>query len=84
MAVGRAVLPFPSLFVLDHVLAVLHRDGEFLEAAAGAPLRDVLWLRFHYLKMSVNLLLLENTVPGAFSVVSNVHEIECMLMLSVK
>ncbi|WVZ73229.1 hypothetical protein U9M48_021563 [Paspalum notatum var. saurae] len=32
---------------LDQVLGVLRRDGEFLQAAAGAPLlRDVLWLRF--------------------------------------
>ncbi|KAM0882122.1 hypothetical protein ACQ4PT_032567 [Festuca glaucescens] len=31
---------------LDQVLGVLRRDGEFLQAAAGGPLRDVLWLRF--------------------------------------
>ncbi|CAL4885876.1 unnamed protein product [Urochloa decumbens] len=31
---------------LDQVLGVLRRDGEFLQAAAGAPLRDVFWLRF--------------------------------------
>lgn len=31
---------------LDQVLGVLRRDSEFLQAAAGAPLRDVLWLRF--------------------------------------
>ncbi|TVU27799.1 hypothetical protein EJB05_19300 [Eragrostis curvula] len=31
---------------LDQVLGVLRRDGEFLQAAAGAPLRDALWLRF--------------------------------------
>ncbi|CAN6233023.1 unnamed protein product [Urochloa humidicola] len=31
---------------LDQVLGVLRRDGEFLQAAAGAQLRDVFWLRF--------------------------------------
>lgn len=31
---------------LDQVLGVLRRDGEFLQAAAGPPLRDVFWLRF--------------------------------------
>ncbi|CAL4967527.1 unnamed protein product [Urochloa decumbens] len=31
---------------LDQVLGVLRRDSEFLQAAAGAPLRDVFWLRF--------------------------------------
>ncbi|XP_015689552.2 protein ACTIVITY OF BC1 COMPLEX KINASE 3, chloroplastic [Oryza brachyantha] len=31
---------------LDQVLGVLRRDGEFLQAAAGAPLRDIFWLRF--------------------------------------
>lgn len=31
---------------LDLVLGVLRRDGEFLQAAAGASLRDVFWLRF--------------------------------------
>lgn len=31
---------------LDQVLGVLRRDGEFVQAAAGAPLRDVFWLRF--------------------------------------
>ena len=31
---------------LDQVLGVLRRDGEFLQAAAGASLRDVFWLRF--------------------------------------
>ncbi|CAM0942834.1 unnamed protein product [Alopecurus aequalis] len=31
---------------LDQVLGVLRRDGEFLQAAAGGPLRDALWLRF--------------------------------------
>lgn len=31
---------------LDQVLGVLRRDGEFLQAAAGGSLRDVLWLRF--------------------------------------
>ncbi|KAM0826765.1 hypothetical protein ACQ4PT_068652 [Festuca glaucescens] len=31
---------------LDQVLGVLRRDGEFLQAAAGCPLRDALWLRF--------------------------------------
>jgi hypothetical protein len=28
------------------VLGVLRRDGEFLQATASAPLRDVFWLRF--------------------------------------
>lgn len=31
---------------LDQVLGVLRRDGEFLQAAAGGSLGDVLWLRF--------------------------------------
>lgn len=31
---------------LDQVLGVLRRDGEFVQAAVGAPLRDVFWLRF--------------------------------------
>uniref|UniRef100_A0ACD5Z4V2 Uncharacterized protein n=1 Tax=Avena sativa TaxID=4498 RepID=A0ACD5Z4V2_AVESA len=31
---------------LDQVLGVLRRDGEFLHATAGGPLRDALWLRF--------------------------------------
>ncbi|VAI51082.1 unnamed protein product [Triticum turgidum subsp. durum] len=31
---------------LDQMLGVLRRDSEFLQAAAGAPLRDALWLRF--------------------------------------
>ncbi|KAG2654782.1 hypothetical protein PVAP13_1NG499400 [Panicum virgatum] len=31
---------------LDQVLGVLRRDGEFLQTAAGASLRDVFWLRF--------------------------------------
>lgn len=31
---------------LDQVLGVLRRDGEFFQATAGAPLRDVFWLRF--------------------------------------
>ncbi|KAL5208797.1 hypothetical protein ABZP36_033232 [Zizania latifolia] len=31
---------------LDQVLGVLRRDGEFLQAAAGAPLRNIFWLRF--------------------------------------
>jgi aarF domain-containing kinase len=28
------------------VLGVLRLDGEFLQAATGAPLLDVLWFRF--------------------------------------
>ena len=31
---------------LDQVLGVLRRDGEFLQSAAGGPIRDALWLRF--------------------------------------